>query len=146
MNRKFFICFLFFLCYIIHGFSQDLTCNDFKEGVFVSSIDKPLKMEWEITRKGNFQVERIKSFPKGIDSIGKSKVINAKIKWINDCSYNLIFDASKRELDNVSKVINDNGGVLAEVIKIEGRCFYYKSSMKINGEDVILSGKLCKKE
>ena len=57
-----------------------------------------------------------------------------------------MFDTSKAEPEEVDKFINENGGVLVEVTKIEGRCFYYKSSMDINGKITVIKGKLCKKE
>jgi hypothetical protein len=146
MSRS--VLFSLFCCFSFYSFSQNLTCEDFKEGVFVTSSDEPAKIEYEITRKGNEQVEVLnyiaKDYEKFLDS--KSRKVYAKIKWINDCSYNLTFDTTKGTPDEISKYINENGGVNTEIIKIEGRCFFYKSSMKVNGIERVINGKLCKKE
>jgi hypothetical protein len=48
------------------------------------------------------------------------------------------------ELTEYQKFLNDNNGVLNKLIKIEGKCFYFKSTLSVNGETQQMTGKICK--
>lgn len=127
----------------LNSFAQDLTCNDFKNGTFRATMLEPVQVNWKITRKGNIQIEsEFKSSGKAITP--KEDLPNGIINWIDDCTYRLTFDESKSELAEINKKINSVGGVLTEVIKIEKNCFYFKSTLKIEGNEEPLFGVFCK--
>jgi len=98
---------------------------------------------FEVKRNGDVQTEDLLRAPKGMfpDNI---KTFFIKLKWIDDCNYRAFSDESK-EMDEISKLLNKNNGILVEKIKIEGKCFYYKSSWTYNGVETSLNGRLCKK-
>jgi len=48
------------------------------------------------------------------------------------------------ELTEYQKFLNDNNGVLTELVKIEGKCFFYKATLSANGKIQVLNGKICK--
>lgn len=128
----------------IHGFGQELDCTDFISGTFVVNIEEPIPLEWKVIREGNTQKEIIDKVPEQLKGTDYPTTQYANIEWINDCSYRLTYDDSKIELTETQKYINQVGGVYAEVIKIEGNCFFYKSIMSINGEELRIDGKMCK--
>ncbi|CAM1341755.1 hypothetical protein [Tenacibaculum amylolyticum] len=146
MIKRFSFLFLFQICF--HVFSQDLTCKDFKNGTFKGETIEPIKLEWEVIRKGNSQIEKAKGVPEEFKSL-LAKIpltMYGNLKWVGDCSYILTYDASKAKLTESQKTINTIGGVFVEVTKVEGRTFYYKSTMKYNGEEIVTTGKLYKEK
>ncbi|WP_411894588.1 hypothetical protein [Winogradskyella sp. A2] len=125
--------------------AQDLTCKDFKKGTFNTTVLDPVKLNWKIVRKGNEQTETIKEIPDEYKDLGyPTDPQYVKIEWINDCSYRAKYDDSKSELTESQKFINSVGGITTELIKIEGTCFYYKSTLKVGEEEQIIEGKMCK--
>ena len=129
----------------LHLFGQDLTCKDFKNGTFSASVDDSMDIEFEIIRRGNSQIETITKIPQELlDSGFPTDPMKIKIKWIDECSYILTADDSDGELDESSKFLNDVGGVFTQLVKIEGNCFHYKSTVLIEDEDLISYGKICK--
>ncbi|GEC72884.1 hypothetical protein FFL01_24230 [Flavobacterium flevense] len=127
------------------SFGQNLKCEDFKKGTFTSEITIPMKMKCILIRNGNEQKEVITEIPDELKDLGLfNKTIYGKIEWIDDCSYRLIYDESKDELNESQKLINSSGGILTEFIKIEGNCIYYKSLAKINGNEQVINGVICK--
>ena len=68
----------------------------------------------------------------------------ANIERIDSCAYKLTYDESKAPLTKTNKAINLAGGVLVELIKIEDKCFYYKSTIKDNNQILRIDGKMCK--
>lgn len=129
----------------LHAFAQDLDCNDFKNGTFKAEVSDPVKFQWKIVREGSQQTEFISELPQEYKDLGYSTDPHyGIIKWIDECSYLLTYDESKAELTDAQKYINQSGGVLTELVKIEGDCFYYQSSTKIEGVDLIRKGKLCR--
>ena len=136
---------LLFLLFSSLGFSQDLTCADFKEGEFImySTIDNQ-SIVYKVTRSGNKQTEDILRAPKEMTPPDFQKTFYIKLKWIDDCNYRTYLDESQ-EAGEIFKLMNDNNGVLVEKTKIEGKCFYYKSSWILDGKEMSLNGRLCKK-
>ncbi len=127
------------------AYGQDLQCEDFKNGTFTIEIAIPIKMKGKLIRNGNEQKEVITEIPDEFKNLGLlNKTVYGKIEWINDCSYRLIYDESKDELLESQKLINSFGGILTEFIKIEAGCFYYKSSIKVNGKEEVINGIICK--
>lgn len=143
MKISFILSFCFF---ITLGYSQEkkLTCKDFKKGVFYSVSEKDsFIFKTIIIRKDSIQTEEILN--KSDTNLSKfHRKIHVKLKWINDCDYIVKFDESKGKIDDISKLINDNGGVKTEMIQIKDKCYYYKSSLKINGITEVINGKICK--
>ena len=142
--RIFFYLFIFFQISIAN--SQSLNCLDLKKGKFKAYVDKPFKVEFEIIRKDSTQTERPIFVPERFKSFATLDKIYTKIKWISKCSYNLKFDETKMELEKSQIEMNNEGGVNVKIVKIEGKCFYYKSSMNVNKKEIIIDGKLCKED
>lgn len=129
----------------MNSFSQNLKCSDFKNGTFIVSISEPIQINWKIVREGNNQTELVTKLPQElIDSGYPTDPQYGIINWIDDCNYRLTYDDSKSELSESQKMINDLGGVLTELIRIEENCFYYKSTLKYKDGEQILNGILCK--
>lgn len=118
------------------SYSQNLTCKDFKEGKFYIPNKENDSIKFNIIREGNTQIE--------INLSGKKTY--TLIEWTDECTYKIKMDESKTELDESQQFVNDNGGLLVEKLKIEGKCLYYKSSLSIGGEEMRVDGKICKKE
>ena len=130
-------------------YSQKLTCKDFKEGIFIVPKDSLVPFSYKIIRKGNRQIE----FAINLNEIKDKELrelpeLNQKafelIEWVDDCSYKLKYAPSKMSLTKSQQFINDNGGILTELIKIKENCFYYKSTLKANGKIQRLDGVFCK--
>jgi len=124
---------------------QELDCSEFRNGVFFAEVNEPFKAKWKITRTGNEQVEEVIEIPKEVKDMGYPvKPHFELIEWIDNCSYKLKYDESKAVLSESQKVINENGGVLSTITKIEGNCYYYTSTLLINGTEQIINGIICK--
>lgn len=140
-----FIIFTFILFFGYNLFGQNLTCKDFKNGTFTNTSTESDGIELQIIRQGNSQIETITKMPQELLDLGypveSTYVI---IKWLSECSYILTADSSRGELSESSKLINDSGGILTELVYIEGNCFNYKSIGTYQGEEFISYGKLCK--
>lgn len=127
------------------SFGQELSCNDFKEGVFISRMTEPVKVEWKIVREGSSQTEIPGELPeelKGTDFPMDPRF--AIIEWIDECTYKLTYDSTKSELTDFQKMVNELGGFMNEMVKIEGNCFYFKSILKYNGGEQSIEGNFCK--
>lgn len=126
-------------------FGQELTCKDFKEGTFIAEMTEPVKANWKIVRVGNAQTEFPEELPNELKATDFPMDPRYGIlEWIDDCTYRLTYDSTKSELSDMEKTVNQLGGILNELVKIEGKCFYYKSTLKFNGGEQILEGKFCK--
>ena len=125
-------------------YGQELDCSNFRDGVFYAEISKPITLKWRVIRNGNQQVEEVVELPeevKGIDYPTHPRY--EIIEWIDGCTYRLKYDETKFELSETEKIINKNGGVLTRIVRIEGKCHYYISTLSINGEESSMEGKLC---
>ena len=132
----------FFLIVIIllglNSSAQILSCSDFQNGTFTIPKDSNNEYEYILIRDGNTQMEVIE-----IDD--KKFTIYGSIEWINECSYVLKYDDSKMTLTEELQFVNDSGGIVTDLIKIEGNCFYYKSVLIIDGKETQrIDGKFCK--
>ena len=127
-------------------YGQDLNCEDFKNGTFKAIIKAPFKMEWEIIRKGDTQTELIEKQPDYNFDMELPKKQYGLIEWIDDCTYILRYDETKIALTDQQKLVNAANGVLTELIKIEGNCFWYKATLEYQGQTQRIEGKLCKEK
>lgn len=132
---------IFLLIIILIGLNscaQDLTCSDFKNGTFIIPNKSGELLNHKLVRNENSQMEFY-------NSIENKKINYGTIEWINDCSYRLKFDETKMDLTDDLKYINKNGGIITEMIKIEGKCFYYKSVLIVDGKVAKrIDGSFCK--
>lgn len=123
--------------------AQDYTCKDFKEGAFFITAGDIILENVVIHRTGSTQIETAYTFENNVQKKSNDETIG-KIQWIDDCTYMLVYDESKMTLSSTQKLINEGGGIVVELMKIEGHCFYFKSTSKINGEEYIIEDKMCK--
>ena len=131
---------------VSYSFSQDLTCADLLEGEFTVVVKKPVPIAYKITRKIDSQIERVTDIPKEYINSNIPKIVYTNVNWINECSYNLSYDETKLKLTDTQKEINNTGGILVEIERIKGRCFYYKSTMVYLKNELVINGEICKKE
>ena len=122
--------------------AQELTCADFKDGTFITPASEEVPLDYRIIRNGNSQVE-ITEDPDGILPSDFQKEQFVLIEWVDDCSYRSKYDEEKMDMSEFHQLVNDNGGILTEMVKIEDGCFFYKSSLTINGKTEYLEGKMC---
>ncbi|WP_179343604.1 hypothetical protein [Winogradskyella ursingii] len=138
--------FIIFVLFGFDGYSQDLACGDFKKGIFTGEITLPSLnvIKWKIVRNGNEQSEIYTQIPEELQTVDfPTKPQYGIIKWIDDCSYTLIYDEKKSDLTNIQKTINMMGGFLNKITRIEGKCAYYKSTLTIGNETQVNEGKFC---
>jgi hypothetical protein len=136
------VCFCLFGC---HLYAQDLNCEEFKNGSFIVKITEPFEMEYKVNRIDNLQTETLINLPQELKKLDfPSEPQYGIVRWIDDCSYNLKYDQSKTKLDATKRQINDLGGILVEVLKIEGNCYFIKSTLKNGEEIIIMESEMCK--
>lgn len=128
----------------IFASAQELDCTDFTNGTFLVHTNGAAPVTWRLVREGNYQTEYKVEIPGNEQGSTAPKIEHSKIEWINNCTFRLTYDESKSELTVAQKYINQINGILMEVIKIEGNCFTYKSTMTVNGKDVVNQGKMYK--
>ncbi|WP_299247407.1 hypothetical protein [uncultured Lacinutrix sp.] len=122
----------------LNSCAQDLTCSDFKNGTFIIPNKYGELLNHKLIRNENSQMEFY-------DSTENKKINYGTVEWINDCSYRLKFDETKMDLRDDLKYINKNGGIITEMTKIEGKCFYYKSVLIVDGKVAKrIDGSFCK--
>ncbi|WP_431166930.1 hypothetical protein [Tenacibaculum halocynthiae] len=113
---------------------SSIKCNDFKKGSFIVPSDTEGTTPYRIIRNDTLQTE--------IDSEGTKRY--SKLKWINDCSYTIFYDGNKKPLTDFQKEVNNVGGIIVKVTKIEGNCFYYTSNIKGDPPSKRIDGVMCK--
>lgn len=141
--KKLLLLSLFFIPTVIFG--QDLNCKDFLEGEFIGTTPQFPGVEWKIIRKESTQKEWPLKIPQKYLDLGYPvDTLYAKIKWKDDCNYSFTYDGDKMELDENAKAMNESGGIIVIMKKIESKCFVYESESTVNGEKFIIIGKVCK--
>ncbi|MBO3100021.1 hypothetical protein [Gelidibacter pelagius] len=141
--RPFKILFLLFLLISLTAYAQQLTCIDFKEGSFYVPADEEMPLSYKIIRKGTEQIEVVDD-PNNMLGPDFNKTAYVKIEWIDACTSRLKYDETKMELSDYQKHINENNGFLTEMVKIEGNCFYFKSTFNDHDRVEEMTGKICK--
>ncbi|WGF93915.1 hypothetical protein [Aequorivita marisscotiae] len=124
------------------SFSQDLTCSDFKNGTFYVDPDEYIPVGYKIIREGTSQIEIVQD-PENKLGEDFNKTSYEIIEWIDDCTYRLKYDETKMKLSDYQQFLNDNNGILTELIKIDGKCMYIKSTLNVNGEIQRIDSKMC---
>lgn len=126
--------------------AQDLECSDFREGVFTIYTDTPIASEGTLIRKGNKQIESYYKIPDEFRKQGfPTEPVTVRMEWIEACSYLLFSGADPDEFNQADNYIEEKGGILNEMVKIEGNCFFYRSSLEVDGEELVITGRICKK-
>ncbi|MDC9721373.1 MAG: hypothetical protein PSN34_01195 [Urechidicola sp.] len=141
MKKIIFLGILFITSYCFYA--QELTCSDFHNGTFIVPANDIFPFDTEIVRNENNQTETIIDIENTLGQDYK-KTINVVIDWVDDCSYRAKYDPTNNELENYQKLINDNNGILTKLIKMENNCFYFTSTLNVNGEIQRVDGKMCK--
>jgi len=131
MNR---IVFLGSLLFVLISCSKQPECESFKVGSFIVPIDTEGGEPYRIIRKDSLQTE--------IDSKGVK--IYSTISWLSKCSYVLKYDENKMKLKDYQKQINSVGGLIVNVTKTDGNCFYFTSKIKGEAESERIDGVMCK--
>ena len=143
----------------LNSCAQKLTCSDFKIGTFyIPETEEMSKYTIEandsiaeltdkrdlsikkliVVREKNTQIEWKNGIGNGIPEY-------EIIEWIDDCTYRLTYDASKSELDDGKKWVNENNGIVVSKTKIENKCLYYTATMTTNdGQKISQDGIICK--
>ncbi|UGU18160.1 hypothetical protein LS482_09795 [Sinomicrobium kalidii] len=128
---------LIFLLVGLASCSQNLDCTGFKQGGFIIPNDTTQgTTSYRIIRNDTLQTE--------IDSEGVKRY--SKIKWLSNCRYILLYDEDKMPLNDFQKKVNSVGGVIVEVIKIEGNCYHYTSNIKGDPSSEQINGVMCKEK
>ena len=97
-NKRVIFLMLHFLIFTASAFSQTLTCNDIKNGVFIF-VSKTDGSKSIYTRSGDVQKEL---------NTSTKETVYWDVEWINDCSYYLKYnsgweDKPKQELEKIKK-------------------------------------------
>ncbi|MCW5520317.1 hypothetical protein J1N09_10735 [Aureitalea sp. L0-47] len=118
--------------------AQELSCADFKEGTFYiegNVAGKPFR--YDLVRYSDFQEEY---YSPGVP-------IKVDIKWIGECSYVLSKNPADPDFGEIDKQINDWGGIVVELVRIEDNCYYFTSLFKVTEtHSERMDGKICKDE
>lgn len=116
----------FLLLFSVFSFSQDLDCSDFKTGVYIIPADEISKTPHTLTRTKKHQIEE--------DGTGDK--IYTNIKWVNDCTYVLMFneELTTRPITESEKLLNNNGGVRVEIIGLIENGYEFLASVDFDGE------------
>ncbi|MBC7523642.1 MAG: hypothetical protein H7239_04300 [Flavobacterium sp.] len=115
---------------------NSLKCSDFKSGKF-ELVNSKSKRKYIIKRNSEFQTEDTYALESG-KKISGPKIF--KIRWINDCEYNLMIDTIKNKCDETDLYMNSKGGLNVKIIKVENNCATLITSL----EDMKVESKLCK--
>lgn len=139
--------------------SQELTCTDFKVGIFYIPRTEELKKMTVVTNHSikDFEIKLDSTVHKTVvvrkektqvewtNKIGNGNPEHEIIEWIDDCTYRLTYDTALSELDEEKKWINENNGIVVSKIKIEGKCMFYDATMTTNeGQRISQEGVICK--
>jgi len=118
---------------------DDLTCADFKEGNFVIHATDEVPFETQIMRRGNQQTEIVE-----INGETLEAVVN--IKWIDDCSYTLVFDENIKPQGDFITEEALTSTLVTTILKIKGNCADFKVSGIEKGRPITMYATLCKQE
>lgn len=136
---------LFFNSFLIC--SQDLTCDDFKEGVFIITLDDFSGVEWKLVKNSGKQIETVEKCPEYYKKNGFPVDTNfGKYFQKDQCNYIVFYDQEEMNLNEFKKNVNQNGGISTKIIRVELNCAYFISTYVYKGKESKIEGKLCKVE
>jgi hypothetical protein len=151
---------LFLLFFPNISFAQNLNCADFREGVFILNNENMYKQYFYFADTGETEINELPADPhtkqyviernilqqrEWHNEIGYGSPSLQEINWTGPCTYNLKYLADEEEIDEISQIINETGGLEIEILEITGNCMHYKSSIKFeNGNEIYDFGQICK--
>jgi hypothetical protein len=149
---------LLLLLFGLASSAQELTCADFKVGTFYIPTNDEME-KYTITSKDSINeitTERDLSINRYVvireknyqtewkNGIGIGTPTYEILEWIDHCTYRLTYDSSKGEMDEMTKWVNENNGIVVSKTKIEGKCLYYNATMTSNdGQKISQDGIIC---
>ncbi|WP_152971501.1 hypothetical protein [Lacinutrix algicola] len=112
-----------------------ITSND---SISEMTVERDLNVNrYVVIREKNSQTE-------WKNGIGNGNPTYEILEWIDDCTYRLTYDSSKGEMDEMTKWVNENNGIVVSKIKIEGKCLFYDATMTTNeGQKISQEGIIC---
>jgi len=126
--------------------AQEADCHDFRTGSFYIPPSDELPISYRVIRTTTEQIETIIGSPKGLVKEINQKPQYGILQWIDACSYLISFDASKGTLSETQLMINENNGVLIELLHREEDCFTFKSTFVKGDQNISFLGKQCKEK
>ncbi|WP_396632132.1 hypothetical protein [Maribacter sp. R86514] len=115
---------LIILCLSITGLTscaQDLKCEDFKNGKFITPGNSTFPYQGTILRDNGKQIEW---------STESADTTHIDIRYLDDCNYVMTYNTELNELDNLEKFINDSGGMQVKVLEIKGDTLFYNGLLQ----------------
>jgi len=107
MNIKFILTILIIIS--LFNSNSNLNCKDFKKGSFHVKEPNGTEIYYTLERYEFNQIET---------NIFGDKIYYT-IKWINDCSYLQKFDGTKMKLTDEMKMVNEDGGMIVELLEMK---------------------------
>ncbi|MDC8003859.1 hypothetical protein POV27_07335 [Aureisphaera galaxeae] len=130
------VLFLIFVLQSAYGFTQNSSCENFKNGVF-RAVDGEIDDEtYRIIRNDSVQIERDEKY--GIEII-------QSIEWITECSFRLKFLSANKVYQEKYSTPNDTIPLIIE-IKIAGANFYSYEARYEGKSKVMHAGNILKLE
>ena len=143
--------------------SQDLSCNDFKKGVFYIEIkekfDTLYLLEEPINKLSKFLVENeekgriykmIRNQNEQVEWIVEREEEGFTYEdsnWIDDCTYILKYSSKNADISEDQLDVNIYGGLVVSLSEIENNCIKYKASVFYENKSEIYNvGYLCKEQ
>ncbi len=134
ISKGFFYC-IIFLSMLKITYSQELICDDFKQGSFFLISDEYPELFHKIYRTENSQIE--------INQDGEE--YHYWINWLDECTYVLRLKLDRKlnkKIDSLDLYIEENGGVLVEFMEIKENCIISKASIR-NIDDEVSNSIIC---
>lgn len=99
---------------------------------------------FRIIRTETQQTEQAFDVPDSLVNLVPTEIHYETIRWTGKCSYVLIYDSGKMELDPFMIQTNAAGGLAVKIISIEDNCASYEAIGIVDDEKIVLTGKICK--
>ncbi len=114
---------------------SNLSCEDFKKGLFHVKEPNGTEIYYTLKRSENSQIET---------NMFGDKVYYT-IKWLSDCSYLQKFDKTKMQLTDEMKMVNGDGGMVVELLKVKNdSTIKFQSYVKDFKELSLINGEFTK--
>ncbi len=124
--------------------AQNLKCSDFKTGTFLLPKNDLVPFSFRIVRTDTRQTEQAFDVPDSLVNVVSTEIHYETIRWTGECSYVLIYDSGKMELDPFMVQTNAAGGLAVKINSIGQVCASYEAIGIVDGEKIVMTGKLCK--
>ena len=112
---------------------NQLKCKDFRLGKY-ELLSPENNLKYIIQRSENMQSETQFNLETG-EQI--KATVYFKLKWKNDCEFNLMVDTVKNKYDEFDLFLNQSGGLDMKIIKTQGKCVTIETNL--NNENPVES-------